>query len=152
MRLTQERLKARVDALLTLAISSIFDRPFTFNLEFERKRNRLECTPKIMEGSKEYVPKEDMGGGIIDITSFAMRVVLWSIENPKVRNLFILDEPMKFVGKGELLNRAGNVLREIADRLNVQLIVVTHESELAQMADTKYIVTHDGNSKVERAE
>lgn len=150
--MTQEKLKARVDALVTLAISSIFDRPFTFDLQFERKRGRVECTPRIMEGDKEYIPKEDVGGGIIDITSFAMRVVLWSIENPKARNLFILDEPMKFVGKGLLLERAGNVLREIADRLGVQLIVVTHESELASMADTKYIVTHDGISKVERVD
>ena len=48
----------------------------------ERKRNKLECRPVVMEGDYEYTAKDEMGGGIIDIISFAFRVVLWSLESP----------------------------------------------------------------------
>lgn len=140
--ITQARIKSRIDALLTLAINSVFDRPFSFSLLIEKKYNRIACTPIIKEGEHEYIPKEEMGGGIIDIISFAFRVVLWSLEHPRSRNVFVLDEPMKFVGKGDMLIRAGNILKELSHRLGFQLIIVTHEKELSAIADRAYIVEH----------
>lgn len=139
---TQIRFKERVESLVTMAIQSVFDRSFKFVLEFERKRNKLECRPIVMEGDAEYVPKDDLGGGIIDIISFALRVVLWSLQQPRSRNTLILDEPMKYVGKGELLDRAGQMLREVSHRLGIQLILVTHEPQLADIADIAYEVEH----------
>ena len=139
---TQIRFKAKVESLTTMAIQSVFDRPFKFVLEFERKRNKLECRPVVMEGESEFVPKDDMGGGIIDVISFALRVVLWSLQQPRSRNTLILDEPMKYVGKGELLDRAGQMLREVSHSLGIQLILVTHEPQLADIADIAYMVEH----------
>ena len=152
-RLTQERFKDRVEALVTTAIRAVFDRPFEFVLELERKRNKLECQLLVKEGQIEYVPKDDMGGGIVDVISFALRVVLWSMQKPRTRNVLILDEPMKYVGKGELLERAGRMLREISQGLGVQLIVVTHEPQLMEKADRAYYVRHNGKeSMVEQVE
>ena len=145
---TQERFKERVESLTTMAIQSVFDRPFKFILEFERKRNKLECRPIVMEGDNEHVPKDDMGGGIIDVISFALRVVLWSLQQPKSRNTLILDEPMKYVGKGDLLDRAGVMLREISHKLGIQLILVTHEPLLAEIADVAYSVEHKNGKSV----
>ena len=147
-RLTQERFKEKVESLATMAIRAVFDRPFDFVLEFERKRNKLECRPVVKEGDAEYVPKDDMGGGIIDVLSFALRVVLWSMQRPRSRNTIILDEPMKYVGKGELLDRAGRMLREVSRGLGLQLILVTHEPQLIEIADRAYSVKHDGKRSV----
>jgi len=139
---TQLRFKEKVESLVTMAIQSVFDRPFQFILIFEQKRNKFECRPVVMEGDIEYVPKDDMGGGIIDIISFALRVVLWSLQKPKTRNILILDEPMKYVGKGDLLDRAGNMIREISHRLGLQLLLVTHEPELSSIGDISYNVEY----------
>lgn len=141
--ITHKRIKVRIDALLSLAINSVFDRPFSFELLIEKKYNRISCTPVIKEGEEEYFPKDEMGGGIIDIISFAFRVVLWSLEHPRSRNVFVLDEPMKFVGKGDMLIRAGNILRELSHRLGFQLIIVTHEKELSEIGDRAYLVEHN---------
>lgn len=147
---TQLRFKEKVESLVTMAIQSVFDRNFNFVLLFEQKRNKFECRPVVMENEVEYTPKDDMGGGIIDVISFALRVVLWSLQKPKTRNFLVLDEPMKYVGKGELLERAGMMLREISHRLGIQLVLVTHEPQLAEIADTAYSVTHrSGKSFVE---
>ena len=149
-RITQETFKDRVESLVTLAIRSVYDRPFQFELKFEQQRNKAVCLPIIKEDDFEQMPKDDMGGGIIDLVSFAFRVILWSLERPQSRNVFILDEPMKFIGKGELLQKAGRMLRELSHRLGFQLIVITHEPELAEIADKAYMVTHNGKqSKVE---
>ena len=148
--LTQKRFKEKVETLVTMAIRSVFDRPFQFLLEFERKRNKMECRPEIKElvdgKSRTFDPSEDMGGGIVDIISFALRVVLWSLENPRSRSVIVLDEPMKNLGK--LVSLAGQVLKEISHRLNFQLLIVTHEEELIEIADRAYYVKHDGNKSI----
>jgi DNA repair exonuclease SbcCD ATPase subunit len=142
---TQKNFQTKVEALVTSAIRAVFEeRPFQFKLIFEQKRNKFECRPVVVEGDSEYEPKDELGGGIIDLISFAFRVVLWHLENPKSRNVFVLDEPMKFVGKGDLLMRAGRMIKEISHRLGFQIIMVTHEPELAEIADKAWQVDHDG--------
>lgn len=147
---TQKRFKEKVETLVTMAIRSVFDRPFQFLLEFERKRNKMECRPEIKElvdgKYRTFDPAEDMGGGIVDIISFALRVVLWSLEKPRSRSVIVLDEPMKNLGK--LVTLAGQVLKEISHRLNFQLIIITHEDALIEVADRAYYIKHDGNKSV----
>ena len=147
-QLTQKKFKAKVESLVTMAVQSVFDRPFKFHLEFERKRNKMECYPivtEIVDGVERVYedPENDMGGGAMDIISFAFRIVLWSLEKPSSRNVIILDEPMKNMGK--LITLGGQVLREISHKLGFQLILITHDDELIEIADRSYEVTHDGN-------
>ena len=142
---TQRNFQVKVESLVTSAIRAVFEeRPFQFKLIFEQKRNKFECRPVVVEDDHEYEPEDELGGGIIDVISFAFRVVLWHLENPRSRNLFVLDEPMKFVGKGDLLMRAGRMIKEISHRLGFQIIMVTHEPELAEIADKAWSVDHDG--------
>lgn len=141
-RATQSAFKERVESLQTMAIRSVFDRPFEFELRFEESRNRATCVPIIKEGDIEHVPKEDMGGGIIDLASITFRFILWSLSRPQTRKIFILDEPLKFIGKGALLQKAGQMLKELSHRMGFQLIIVTHEPELAEIADKAYHIVH----------
>lgn len=142
---TQKSFQVKVESLVTSAIRAVYEeRPLQFKLVFEQKRNKFECKPLVMEGDYEFDPKDELGGGIIDLISFAFRVVLWHLENPRSRNVFVLDEPMKFVGKGDLLMRAGRMIKEISHRLGFQIIMVTHEPELAEIADKAWSVDHDG--------
>jgi DNA repair exonuclease SbcCD ATPase subunit len=145
-QVTQQAFKERVESLVTLAIHSVFDRPYQFVMNFEQQRNKVVCVPMVKEGEIELIPKDEMGGGIIDVISFAFRVILWSLQNPRSRNVFILDEPMKWVGKGERLQRAGQMFHQLSHRLGFQLIIASHEPELAEIADRAFQVTHDGQS------
>lgn len=148
-KITQQKFKEYIESLVTMAIRSVFDRPFKFLVDFELKRNKSECNFRVQEGENPpYIPKDEMGGGMVDIIAIALRVVMWSLQRPKSRNVFILDEPMKFVGKGELLQRAGQMLREISDRLSFQLIIVTHEPEFMELADKSWVVEHNGTYSV----
>jgi DNA repair exonuclease SbcCD ATPase subunit len=144
---TQERFKEKIEGLVSLAIKSVYDRPFGFELVFERKRDKMEIKPLIYEivnGQKEYYEdaENELGGGIVDICSFSLRVVLWTMETPRSRNVFILDEPGKNLGA--LLPLFGQMLREVSHKLNFQLIIITHDDALAEMADRVFVVTHDG--------
>lgn len=145
-QLTQQRFKERVEALVTMAIKSVFDRPFGFELVFERKRDKMECRPVIYEmvdgNRQDYEdPEYDTGGGILDVISFALRVVLWSMEKPRTRNVMVLDEPGKNLG--DLVPLFGNILRQISHELKIQLIIITHDASLMEIGDLSYHVEHD---------
>jgi len=142
---TQLQFKNYVETLVTKCISSIFDRDFEFVLDYEIKANKTYIQPLIKEGDNELqIPKEDMGVSILNMLSFALRVVLWSLERPRSRAVFILDEPMRDMGKGKELDRAGDVLRELSQRLKFQLIIITHESQLGRIADRVFEIGHNG--------
>lgn len=143
---TQTKFKEYVENLVTMAIRAVYeDRSIRFLLDFEINRNKSEALMRVQEGTKEpYTPEDEMGGGIIDMIGMALRIVLWSIESPRSRNVIIADEPMKNLGHGKLLTRAGNILKEISHKLGFQLILVTHEPELVQIADKAWRVTHNG--------
>ena len=140
---TQDEAKERIEKLVSLAIQSVFDdRDFSFMMKFERKNNRVYATPLVMEYGEEYDPKEDMGGGIIDIISLALKIVLWHMQDPRKRNVLILDEPFRFTGK--LITKAGYMLKFISDKLDLQIIMVSHEDELIDICDWVYRIRRKG--------
>lgn len=148
---TQNNFKKYIESLITLAIRSVYDRPYKFILQFKEIRNRVECIPIIKENKLELSPRTEMDGGIIDIASFAFRIVLWSLANPKSTNVFIADEPFRFLG--ELTGKAGIFLKKLSRELNFQLIIISHDEELIGICDRTFKVTHDGTqAKVERIE
>ena len=145
---TQERFKSKVESLVTTAIRSVYGRALRFELIFEEKRNRFECKPVIWEGDVLYEnPDEEMGGGILDVISFALRVILWYLSENRTRNVLILDEPMKFVGR-RLIHQAGRMLREISYKLGLQIILVTHEDELIEIGDKCYHVGYENGESI----
>jgi len=142
-RLTQMNIQNQIESLVTMAIRSVYERDFKFLVEFEIKRNKTECLLRVQEGEKEpYIPKEDQGGGLLDVISLALRIVLWSMEKPRSRNIFILDEPGKWTGV--LIVKFGEMLKEISKELGLQILMVTHDSELVEIADRAWKVIHDG--------
>lgn len=154
---TQQIFKKRVEKLTTMAIRSVFDRPYEFRLDFDIKRNKPECKPVIVENGEEFDDiKFDKGGGILPIISFALRVVMWSLERPRSRNVMVLDEPIKgAIGEdGDLITKVAMMFKEVSERVviegqRLQLIIITHEKTFLDIADRAWRVIHDGTeSKV----
>lgn len=146
-RETQEEIKNRIEKLITLAIRSVFEREFTFKIDLQNKNNRVYAVPTIIEGDQEFTDiKEDLAGGMIDIISLSFKIVLWSLESPKKRNIFIIDEPFRFTGK--LVKKAGFMLKYLSKELNFQVIMVSHDEELIDICDRVYGVSHNGKHSV----
>jgi len=138
----QDDFSKKVEALVTKAIKIVFFyRDFEFKLLFEEKRNNIECRPVIMEDGIEYTPKDDLGGSILDIIGFALRVVLITLEEPKKRLFIALDEPFRWLG--DLRLRAGQMVAEICKGLGLQMLFVTHDKDLVSIADTVYHIKHN---------
>jgi DNA repair exonuclease SbcCD ATPase subunit len=78
--------------------------------------------------------------GAVDVASFALRIASWSMARPRTDNVIILDEPFRFLSEN-YQERASNMLREVSQKLGIQLIIVTHETVLTTSADRIFEVS-----------
>ncbi|MBT6048748.1 MAG: hypothetical protein HOG49_18255 [Candidatus Scalindua sp.] len=136
---TQSQLEIHISDIVTMALETIFDDPYEFKIEFVVKRNKTECELLFEKDGEKINPLTASGGGVIDTVSFALRIALWTLQNPRSRNTIILDEPFKFLSK-DLLPRASELLKELSKKLNLQFIIVTHLDELTDCADKTFDV------------
>jgi hypothetical protein len=145
---TQKRFLDYIESLVTVALQSVYGPDIKF---IAKSEDSLECTLLVQEGDGEfYSPKDEMGSGVLDISSLALRVVMWSIQKPASRDFIWLDEPMKAIGKGPLLESSIAVLKNISDKLGIQFIINTHEPEIASLANRAFLVKKEnGISTVE---
>jgi len=145
---TQSQLEIHISDIVSLAMETIFDDPYEFKIEFVVKRNKTECELIFEKDGVSIHPLSASGGGVIDTASFALRIALWTLMQPRSRNCIILDEPFKFLSK-DLLPRASELLKELSEKLDLQFIIVTHLDELTECADKTFNVKiRKGISKI----
>lgn len=123
---TQEQLSYNISEISSLALEAVLNNPYELELEFIERRGKTECDIWFVRDGTSIEPFEG-GGGAVDIASFALRVASWSMQNPRTRNVLILDEPFKHL-KGEQANRRMlEMVKEVSDRLGLQIIMVSDE-------------------------
>lgn len=128
-RLTQEELEYRISDIVTAALAAVFPDPYEFKLIFEIKRGKTEARPIFMRDGKGIDPLTAAGGGVVDVAAFALRLSCYLIMRDRPQPLFVLDEPFRFVSR-EYQVKVADLLEELAERLGVQFLIVTHEEEL----------------------
>jgi DNA repair exonuclease SbcCD ATPase subunit len=145
---TQSQLRIHISSIVSMALDSIFEEPYKFDINFVIKRGQTEASIKFKKDGNEIDPMSASGGGPVDIAAFALRIALWNISKPKPNNTIILDEPLKFLSK-DLRPRAGLLFKELSKSLGIQFIIVTHDPELIEIADKIFKVRQvNGVSKV----
>jgi DNA repair exonuclease SbcCD ATPase subunit len=148
----QEHAQKNLSTLCTKALKAVFGVDYDCRLEFVRKRNQVECYLQLISPTTGSIldPEDQVGGGVIDLLSFAVRMACWSMSSPKPEPFFVLDEPFRQVSESNI-ERAGEFLRRISDQLGVSILLITHSDRLAQVADTVYLIEkRDGKSIVHR--
>jgi hypothetical protein len=134
---TQQQLQYNISEITTLALEAVFPYPYQLVAEFVQRRNKTECDLYFDREGIRTDPLSAAGGGAVDVASFALRVASWSMQFPRSRNTLILDEPFRYLSTN-LLPKAGEMLQQISKQLNLQIIMITHEEELAENADKAF--------------
>lgn len=138
---TQEGVQLCLEGAVTHSLRSVFDDPYKFHVDFEIKRQRTEAELTVSNQGEKVKPKDSSGGGLMDVISFTLKVLLWSLSPRKPAPILILDEPFSWLD-AERLPRAGELLREIQKQMGIQFIIITHEEELLNTADSVFRITN----------
>lgn len=137
---TQQQLQYHISDITSLALEAVFDDPYELVAEFVQRRNKTECDLYFLRNDVRVDPLSASGGGAIDVASFALRIASWSMQRPRSRNVLILDEPFHWVSN-DLKPKASELLKQVSEKLNLQLIMITHSELLTQSADRTFIIT-----------
>ncbi len=141
---TQSYLKEYIESMVTTALQAVFEEDYQFVINFNIKRNRPESSISLKIRGEEVSPDDAVGGGVLDVAAFALRVVLWSIESPRSTNTIVLDEPMKFLHSQLLIENTVKMLKDLSNKMNLQFIIVSQIEDISENADKTFIVKHNG--------
>lgn len=134
---TQEQLKFHLEDLVQTAIDAVFPNVYTFHIAFELKRGQTEGRIYLDKDGEELDPLVSCGGGVTDVVAFALRVACLVLStNDRV---LLMDEGFKWLSVG-LRPLAGQMLKGLSEKLNLQVIMVTHDEEMIEVADKVFKV------------
>ena len=148
----RESARKRLEETVTDALRYVFGPDFEFLIELKESRGRVEAEFYVVsEQNGQQIktkPEDACGGGVVDIISIALRVALLQIHtNPTIRGPIILDEPGKHVSADYTMKLA-TFLKQLSQTFNRQIILSTHQADLANIADSTYTVELKGGKSV----
>jgi predicted ATPase len=120
----------RLAEVVTRSLQAVFPDPYSFHVLFNERNNRTVANLVFRRNGVDLPPMDAAGGGVVDIASFALRLTCLILATPPVRRVLILDEPFRFLSK-EYVRRTRELLETLATELQTQIIMVTHQADLA---------------------
>lgn len=149
----RENSKSTIESIVTRALEAIFPGDIKFKIELAEKANKPTADFLVTSTlAHDFVitndPQEARGGGVVDIISLALRIALMETCHIPQQVPLVLDEPAKHVSDEYVANVAA-FLHEVIKAFDRQIIMVTHNHQLATAGDTVYEVKmENGESRV----
>lgn len=143
----QEKTTSKIAQIVTSLYQAVFQNKdeFVIKVDTKRKTPVAEFLLKTTKGNQEVLidPVEADGGGKLDVIALGLRLAALLLYKPDLNKVLILDEPMRFISSNTTSEfpyrrRAVAFLKDIAKTYGIQIIAVTHDVELIDMADKHY--------------
>ncbi len=152
----QNNAQKQIEGLVTMGLQTIFEQNLSFHI-IQRtglKSAQVEFIIRSTfdDGRTVDTPLLDArGGGLVATVGFLLRLVIILLSKPK-NPLLVLDETFAHVS-AEYLEGIADFLKEITQKTDVQIIMITHQTELCETADKLYRFSLDknGHTKVDSA-
>lgn len=138
---TQVTIKDFIEEIVSLGLKTVFGDKYGFSIQYEVKRNKSEAQLFITKDGEKFDAGDSCGGGVIDVAAFGLRVALFALADPKPEGVLLLDEPGKWVSKGDLVQKFGLMLKEVSKMMGMQIIMVSHDPALIDTADRAFRIT-----------
>lgn len=127
----QVRAHRQVAAVVTECLRAVFGAAaYEFRVRFERRRGKTEADLVFVRDGQEFDPVGSTGGGVVDVGAFALRLAALILGRPAYRRVLLLDEPMKHLSRDHA-PRVRELLERLCADLNMQIVLVTHNPDLA---------------------
>ena len=133
---TQEEFLGGIQKLISEGLSSVFGETINFKITpvTRIKQVTLDFTLENSDGTETPII-DARGGGLISLCGVLCRMIMVRLMRGRLRQILILDEPLAHLSR-EYLPAAGELLARLADELGIQIIAVSHQSEINEYADT----------------
>lgn len=139
--LVQDNLAAKLSGIVTKAISTVFEEPIEFVVQFVERRGVSECDLSLKIGEDYYDILNEQGGGVADVCSMCLQMAF--IMMSQVNRVLVIDEPARHMDV-VAQERFIAVLKQLCQELKFTIIMVTHSQAFSDNADKVFTVTKKG--------
>lgn len=129
--------KGVVEDLVSYGLNAIFGEDQPFRITLETKQKSVYAYLGLGEEKQDLIRSK--GGGYIDLISVLTVLTLLLKEKPGLQRFIVLDESFSEIGR-EHLDKVGEFLRFLVTKLDLTILLVTHQVELLEFADKVYRV------------
>lgn len=124
----QQKVHERIAGVVSKCLAAVFPRPYTFHIVFVKKRGKTEAELEFRRDGHTLRPREGVGGSVLDVAAFALRLACLGLQRPKRRKLVVIDEGFRGVSKRQMnKKRTRKLLETLASELGFQIIQVSHD-------------------------
>ncbi len=146
----RQQAKDRIESVVSEALNVVFGGNHSFVIDLGIRAGQPVADYWLNDGStftKLEKPDYDRGGGKVDIISLALRLAIGEMEG--ITGPLFLDEVGKHVSK-EYAPNVAYFLKQYSAQFNRQIILITHNADLAEIGETSISVTRkpSGESEV----
>jgi DNA repair exonuclease SbcCD ATPase subunit len=120
----QQRVHAQIAAVVSKCLSTVFDDPYSFQIDFVMKRGKTDALLSFYRDGAVFDPLDSTGGGVVDIAAFALRLASILCSQPQLRKILVLDEPFKHIHVDKVPLIA-QMLETLSKETKTQIILVT---------------------------
>jgi len=150
----EQVLREKIDNIVTRGLRLIFGEGYQSKLEFGISRGQAVIKPKIVSQVNGEELEADVadahGGGLVNIISVIYQILVLALIKPKQKQVLFLDEPFRNVSE-EYLEATGEFLKQLNQKLGIQIVLVTHRKQITEVADMQYTFSlENGITKIEK--
>lgn len=149
-QVARETARQEAEAMVTEALQSVFGPRLRFRVTLTEQRGRPHADFAVeVEASDGTAfaadPLDAHGGGVVDVLSLALRLLLLESAQPRIEGPLVLDEPGKHVSAGYAPHLAA-FLATVSQDFGRQIILVTHNEDIAAVGERAYRVELEGDT------
>jgi len=148
----QESVQREIEVLVTRGLQTIFGADLSFHVVSEIKA-KVSATDFVVrttfaDGTTLDTPVMDSrGGGLAAVVGFLLRLVVMLL-SPGARRFMVLDETFAALSV-EYEGRLAEFIRELVDRTETQVLLVTHSDAYSDYADNVYRFSLDSRGRTQ---
>lgn len=144
----RELARQEAEAMVTEALQAVFGPRLRFRVELGELRGRPHADFRVETEAADGTPYsgdplDAHGGGVVDVLALALRVLLLESAQPRIEGPLVLDEPGKHVSANYAPHLAA-FLAAASREFGRQVILVTHNEDIAAVGERAYRVELDG--------
>lgn len=122
----QQRVHQQIAQVVTRCLNAVFDDPYEFKINFVQKRGRTEAELTFVRNNQLLTdPLNEVGGGVIDVAAFALRIAVILLSRPPIRRVLFLDEPFSMIRGEQNKQQTRQMLLALAEKERFQFILNT---------------------------
>lgn len=142
----QQAAQHQIEELVTRGLQVIFGNELSFHVVQTVKANashvEFVIRSQYADRAVDTPVLEARGGGMAVVVAFMLRLVVLLL-TPGTRKILFLDESFSHVSK-EYEPRLAEFLREVTEKADVQIVLVTHSDAYGDLADRRYQLIASG--------